>query len=532
MSPESLPSWKALSRLASAQLTRDEPPREVTGEAAGLYVDLTKQRLTGPVLEALVALAEERELAERIDDLFAGRTVNVSEQRAALHTALRAAPAEIPEAARPARAEMDRMLAFADAVRDGTRRGSTGRTITDVVHIGIGGSHLGPELAVEALSQPWLGGPRVAFVANIDPRALDRALMRLDPHRTLFIIASKSFSTLETRVNAQSARTWFLERTGSLDAMTAHFVAVSSNVEAARAFGIPAENVFALWDWVGGRYSVWSPVGLPLAVAIGSIGFREFLRGAHDLDRHFRTARFDANLPALMALVGIWNYNFLGVGSQVILPYSERLRLLPDFLQQLTMESNGKSVHQDGTPVGVHTMPIVWGSRGTNGQHAFHQLLHQGTRSFAADFILVAGADRGGSLPHGDDEVVTRTEHQRWLLANALAQSQVMLLGHEDEDGHRRVPGGKGTTTIILSSLTPATLGALLALYEHVVFCQGVIWDINSFDQWGVEAGKRLAAPIYEQLGGKSAVTQDPSTRGLIRRLIESFRVKGSTEDD
>jgi glucose-6-phosphate isomerase len=534
MKPEALPSWKALSRLASEHVRGREPAAELIVEAAGLYVDLSKHRLDERILNSLMTMATDRALDERIEDLFTGRIVNFSEGRAALHTALRASEADMPALARPARAEMDRALAFADAVRDGRHRGTTGETITTVVHIGIGGSHLGPELAVEALSQPSPGGPRITFVANIDAEALDRALAGIDPHRTLFIVASKSFSTLETRINAQSARSWFLERTGSVGAIASHFVAISANVDAAREFGIPSENVFAMWDWVGGRYSVWSPVGLPVALAIGSAGFRQFLAGAREIDLHFRAAPFEANLPVLMALIGIWNYNFLGINNQAILPYAERLRLLPDFLQQLTMESNGKSVHQDGTPVGIHTMPVVWGGRGTNGQHAFHQLLHQGTRSFAADFILVGDASHAsaGTPRARDAGMVTRLQHQRWLLANGLAQSQAMLQGHEDDDPHRRIRGGKGTTTVVLSSLTPAALGALIALYEHVVFCQGVIWNINSFDQWGVELGKRLAVPIYEQLGGKPAVTQDPSTRGLIRYLIGSTEAKGSTEDD
>jgi glucose-6-phosphate isomerase len=520
--PQTLKSWKALTRLASDHV-HDGPESAEDGDhlrlqAAGLYVDLSKHQLGPAVLESLLDLARESGLAERIEDLFEGEVVNQSEGRPALHTALRARDSELPDPARVAVAEMKRTLALADAVRGGSWRGYTGRTITDVVHIGIGGSHFGPELTVDALGARSGAGPRVRFVANIDPDAVAGALRGLNPERTLFIVASKSFSTLETRINAETVRSWFLERTTRTDAIASHFVAISTNIEAAREFGISPDNVFAMWDWVGGRYSVWSPVGLPLALAIGSDGFREFLGGAHALDLHFRTTEFAANLPVLMALVAIWNFNFLGITNQAVLPYSERLKLLPDFLQQLTMESNGKSVHQDGSPVGIHTMPVVWGGRGTNGQHAFHQLLHQGTRSFAADFILVAD----GPGPE---------RHRRWLLANALAQSQAMLLGHEDENPHRQVPGNKGTTSIVMDSLTPATLGALLALYEQVVFCQGVIWNINSFDQWGVELGKQLAIPIHEQLGGKSPVRQDPSTRALIGHLVKS-RDTRSTEDE
>ncbi|MGE0623567.1 MAG: glucose-6-phosphate isomerase [Pseudomonadales bacterium] len=507
MSPETTRSWKALSRLANEESARDPVPR--TLEAAGLLADLSKQRLSDRVLDALLALAMEMRLPAAIEAQFSGEVVNRTEQRAALHTALRAPDSARPAMARSAASVMEQVLALSDQVRQGIWRGYSGRAITDVVHIGIGGSHLGPELVVDALARPWHRGPRIHFVANIDASALNRAIAGLDPARTLFVIVSKSFSTLETRVNAESARDWFLERTGDPLAIERHFVAISTNLDAASAFGIPGQNVFPMWDWVGGRYSVWSPVGLPIALALGREGFLEFLAGGHAMDTHFRQAPFAENLPVLMALAGIWNYNFLGVTNQAILPYAERLRLLPDFLQQLIMESNGKSVRQDGTPLNVHSMPIVWGGRGTNGQHAFHQLLHQGTRSFAADFIVVAS----GEPPE---------HHQRWLNANALAQSQAMLQGQQDPDPHKQVAGGKPTTTLVLPALDPASLGALIALYEQVVFCQGIIWDINSFDQWGVELGKRLAVPIFEQLGGKSTLGQDVSTRALVDYLTRA----------
>jgi glucose-6-phosphate isomerase len=516
VTPESALHWKALSRLASARQDGSHSEHELkplTLDAAGLHADLTKQQLDEEVLAALIGLAEELDLPAAIDAQFSGAPINQSENRPALHTALRAPVEDTPDMAREAASTLAQILDLADAVRSGAWRGAAGDAITDVVHIGIGGSHLGPELAVEALTSADSGGPRIHFVANIDGAALRSALSGLNPERTLFVIVSKSFSTLETRVNAQSARAWFLERMGSLEAIARHFVAISTNLTAAAEFGIPQANVYPMWDWVGGRYSVWSPVGIPLAMAIGRQGFRDFLAGARALDEHFRAAPFSENLPVLMALAGIWNYNFLGVTNQAILPYAERLRLLPDFLQQLIMESNGKSVHQDGTDVSVHTMPIVWGGTGTNGQHAYHQLLHQGTRSFAADFIVLAN----GAEP---------AEHHRWLNANALAQSQAMLLGQDAEDPHKRVRGGKPTTTIVLPALTPGALGALIALYEQIVFCQGVIWDINSFDQWGVELGKRLAVPIFEQLGDTpskaSPLLQDASTRGLIEHLTRS----------
>jgi glucose-6-phosphate isomerase len=402
---------------------------------------------------------------------------------------------------------LERLRHFATSVVRGEFRGFTGKAFTDVVHIGIGGSNLGPELAVQALGTRHRSGLRCHFVANVDGAAFAAAVTDLDPASTLFVVVSKSFSTLETRVNAESARSWFLERTVSPAAMEHHFLAVTANTDAAAAFGIPAAMVYPMWDWVGGRYSLWSAVGLPIALSVGPAAFEALLEGARDLDRHFRTTPLAHNAPVLMALTGIWNYNFLGAASLAVLPYDRRLRLLPDYLQQLEMESNGKSVHHDGSPVGVHSMPVVWGGEETTGQHSFHQLLHQGTRAFTADFILTAepGHRLGG--------------HHRWLLANGLAQSQAMMIGQSSDDPHRRVSGNKGTTTIVLDRLTAYSLGALLALYEHKVFCQGVIWNINSFDQWGVEVGKRLALPIHEQLGGAPALQQDASTRHLIEHL-------------
>jgi glucose-6-phosphate isomerase len=521
--PDSTEAWKRLTRLASENVRTKQPdPTEFSSrsfEAAGILLDFSKQRLDPDILQALLDLADQVNLGDQLAELFAGAHLNTTEDRPVLHTALRAAESKRPAIAGPAAPTMRRVMALAEAVRQGTWRGHSGKAITDVVNIGIGGSHLGPELAVEALARAHHLGPRIHFVANVDAANISTVLRRLDPERTLFIIASKSFSTLETRLNADTARRWFLERVNHIDAIAKHFVAISTNLEAAAEFGIPEANVFEMWDWVGGRFSIWSPVGLALALAIGAEQFQQFLDGARSMDEHFQDTPFDSNLPVLLALVAIWNYNFLGTTNQAILPYAERLRLLPDYLQQLLMESNGKSVHNDGSDVRIHTMPVVWGGRGSNGQHAFHQLLHQGTRSFAADFVLIADT--------GD-----RSEHQRWLLANGLAQSQAMLSGHVDVDPHKRVAGNKSTTTIVLEQLSPKVLGALLALYEHMVFCQGVIWNINSFDQWGVELGKHLAIPIYEQLGGKTAIRQDPSTRGLIEHLTRKRQQNRSMEDD
>ena len=515
MTPEHSRAWKSLARLATELvgkpldrlLAESDRFHRFSCSGGGITLDLSRQRITDSVLAGLSALADEQELAKQRDAMFAGAVVNTTEQRAALHTALRTPVEQRIPIARSLESVEQRIHSLVEAVRGGNWRGFHDDPITDVVHIGIGGSHLGPQLAVEALDNSPEKPPRIHFVANIDGIDLQRTLRQCDPGRTLFIVASKSFNTLETRINATSARQWFLERVNDETAIARHFIAVSNNIPAAAEFGIAAANVFELADWVGGRFSLWSAIGLPVALAVGNTGFRELLAGAHAMDEHFRTTPWKSNLPFLLAATGVWNSNFLGIGNHAVLPYSERLRLLPDYLQQLEMESNGKSVHTDGTTTGIHTAPILWGGRGSNGQHAFHQLLHQGTRSFSADFIVSARESR--SAP----------EHQSWLLANALAQGQAMLQGHDDPDPHKRVRGGHGTTTLILPEITPHSLGALLALYEHKVFCQGVIWDINSFDQWGVELGKRLALPIHEQLGGRSTLGQDGSTSGLIRLL-------------
>jgi glucose-6-phosphate isomerase len=514
--PELQPAWKALGRRA-AELGRlqlaalqesEERNCALRIEAPAMLLDLTRQRVDAGVVGLLIQLAEQQALGAEIERLFSGAPINTTESRPALHTALRARagerPADVDAAISDTRA---RIRQTAEALRCGARRGYSGRAITDVVHIGIGGSHLGPELAVEALRRDDGDSLKCRFLANVDGAALTNALAGLDPETTLFIVVSKSFSTVETRVNALSARSWFLERTTRPEALQQHFLAVTANVPAAVEFGIAPELTYPMWDWVGGRFSLWSAVGFPIALTAGPTAFDDLLEGARDMDEHFRHTPLAGNAPVLMALMGIWNYNFLGAQSHAVLPYDQRLRLLPDYLQQLEMESNGKSVHHDGTAVGVHSMPIVWGGEGTNGQHAFHQLLHQGTRAFTADFIMAA-------QPQHD-----LAEHHRWLLANALAQSQAMVAGQEADDAHRRVSGNKPTSTIVLDQLNPYALGSLLALYEHKVFCQGVIWNINSFDQWGVELGKRLALPIHDQLGGAATLHQDSSTRHLIAHL-------------
>ncbi len=514
-STSTLPEWKHLGRLAQSaasvtECTQDAARNDrLTLHAAGIDADLRKQRLSNEALDGLLELARAVSLEDRRDALLRGDHVNTSEDRPAMHTALRTpAGAGLASFEPHVQAALAGMHKLVDKLTTGELRGATNRAITDIVHIGIGGSHLGPELAVRAL--PGTGRFKIHFVANIDGHAISTALAACDPERTAVIVVSKSFSTLETLRNAEAARAWFLERGFTAMDIARHFFAISANVQEAARFGIPAENVFPMWDWVGGRYSVWSTVGLPIALACGTKVFADMLTGAHQMDRHFAEAPLTENLPVLLALTGIWNSNFLGASNHAVLAYDERLALLPLYLQQLETESNGKSVRLDGQTVDVQTMPILWGGVGTTGQHAYHQLLHQGTRAFSADFIVAAKPDH-----HLED-------HHRWLQANALAQSQAMMIGDEQPQAEKRVPGNHPTTTFVLEQLDAHHLGALLALYEHKVFCQGVIWGINSFDQWGVELGKRLAGPIYQQLGGTAVLNQDASTQHLIGRLRAS----------
>ena len=517
MNPTQSDAWAALAQHAntltesSTTLLADPGRRDqLCFDLAGVHYDFAKQRINAQVLDGLVKLAQTMELASKTQAMYAGEIVNTSEQRAVLHTALRGTHPD-PQIAADVSRVQQRMLAFAEQVRTGEWRGYTNKAITDVVHIGIGGSHLGPELVVNALAAQASSPLRLHFVANIDATDLFGVLQDLNPETTLFVVVSKSWSTLETKVNATSARSWFLERTANLEAIAKHFVAVSSNVPAATEFGLDADNIYPIWDWVGGRYSLWSAVGLPIALSIGEAGFTEFLRGAAEVDAHFLDTPLHSNVPALSGLLATWNYNFLGTSSLAVLAYDERLSLLPEYLQQLEMESNGKSVDIDGAPINYHTMPILWGGTGTRGQHAYHQLLHQGTRQFAADFIVVGKDDHD------------QQEHHAWLLANALGQSQAMAQGFAAgaDETHRSVPGNHPTTTIVLSELGPRQLGALLATYEHKVFTQAAIWNINAFDQWGVELGKKLAIPIFEQISDPSQTTssQDLSTQQLIERL-------------
>ena len=508
--PEHLPSWKRLTALsAQDRHVRTTSPESMHLDIGGLSMDFARQRADQEVIDALIRLAEESGLESAIEDLFEGAVVNSSERRAALHTALRAPHGERPEPVDDlVEKEQAQMLDLAERVRDGRWRGATGKPFSTVVHIGIGGSRLGPELVVRALG----GDLDVRFLSNLDGAATTRAFTQLDPNETLIVVASKSFETLETMTNARYARSWLLERTADADAVGQHFVAVTANVDAARRFGIPANHCLRMWDWVGGRYSLWSAVGLPIALALGEAGFRELAGGACRMDRHFRSAPLSRNLPVMMALLGIWNSNFLDASTHAMLVYDHRLAILPQFLQQLEMESNGKSVRNDGERSRVPTAPVVWGGEETDGQHAFHQLLHQGTRAFSADFIAVA--DPGHRL----------IDQHRWLLANCLGQGEAMLTGAGAEDvpadsPHRTVAGNHPSTTILLERLDGRSLGMLLALYEHKVLCQSVIWNINPFDQWGVELGKTLARRVYDALGSGPDGAMDASTASLVHRL-------------
>lgn len=493
--------------------------------AAGLHVDLSKNLANEETLTRLLALTEEAGLRGRIDDMFAGVHLNNTEDRAVLHTALRL-PVEAnlevdgQDVVADVHETLGRMRDFATALRSGKWLGHTGHTIKKIVNIGIGGSDLGPAMATKALRSYATAGITAEFVSNVDPADLVATLEDLDAESTLFIIASKTFTTQETLSNARAARAWLVEKLGE-DAVSKHFVAVSTNAEKVAEFGIDTANMFGFWDWVGGRYSVDSAVGLSLMAVIGPRDFMRFLGGFHAMDEHFRTAEFSENIPVLMGLLGVWYSDFYGAETHAVLPYSEDLSRFAAYLQQLTMESNGKSVHRDGTPVSTGTGEIYWGEPGTNGQHAFFQLIHQGTRLVPADFIGFARPKK--DLPAGD-----RSMHDL-LMSNFFAQTKVLAFGKTAEEiaaegvaadlvNHKVMPGNRPTTTILAEELTPAVLGALIALYEHIVMVQGVIWDINSFDQWGVELGKQQANDLAPAVSGEEEVNSgDSSTDSLIK---------------
>jgi glucose-6-phosphate isomerase len=530
----SRPAWKALQahhdkvrELHLRELFANDPKRgERLGiDAAGLYLDYSKNRITGETLKLLLQLAEESGLRARIDAMFRGEKINITENRAVLHVALRA-PREasivvdggdvVPEV----HAVLDKMSAFANRVRGGEWKGHTGKRIRNVLNIGIGGSDLGPVMAYEALRHYSERGMTFRFISNVDSTDFAEAVHDLDPAETLFVVSSKTFTTLETMTNAESARDWSVKGLGGdTKAVAKHFVAVSTNAAKVAEFGIDTANMFGFWDWVGGRYSMDSAIGLSTMLAIGPENFRALLDGFHEMDEHFRNTPFERNLPVLMGLLSIWYNDFFGAQTVAVLPYEQYLKRFPAYLQQLTMESNGKYVTLDGKKVTYDTCPVYWGEPGTNGQHSFYQLIHQGTRLIPCDFIAFAKTLN----PIG--------RHHDMLIANVFAQAEALAFGKTAEevtaDGtpdwlvpHRVFEGNRPSNTILAERLTPATLGKLVALYEHNVFTQGTIWSINPFDQWGVELGKVLAQRIVPELESESEpdLRHDGSTNHLIRR--------------
>lgn len=496
---------------ALVTLFRDEErSRRMVAEGAGLTLDFTRQRVSDEIFSTLLLLADEVDLRGRIASMYRGDIVNPTEGRPALHTALR-----LPDAPHAAlvSAERQKMLAFAEAVRDGRIRGSGGRSFELVVNIGIGGSDLGPAMAVEALRPFAAGAPRIAFVSNVDGCRLADVLRSADPQHTLFIVCSKTFATLETRTNAESAKHWLVGRLGPA-AVPDHFAAVSTNAAAMDAFGIHPDYRFAMWDWVGGRYSIWSSIGVSLAIAIGRQHFEEFLRGAAAMDRHFLESPWQSNIPAILGLIGVWNVNFLKLPTLAVLPYDDRLARFPAYLQQLDMESNGKRVRADGTPVGCETAPVVWGEPGNNAQHSFFQMLHQGTPRAALDFLLPVFSSCGDEVAH------------ELAIASCLAQAEAFARGQASDSEYKVHEGNRPSSILLFQRLDPGTLGSLIAAYEHKVFTQSVIWGVDAFDQWGVELGKKLAESITPLVRGQGAA-QSASLRGTLSLISEARAASG-----
>jgi len=528
------PAWKALEAhyqkvrgIHLRQLFADDAKRgeRMALEAVGLYFDYSKNRVTDETVKLLLQLAEQSDLRGRIDAMFRGDKINITEQRAVLHVALRA-PRDasilvdgknvVPDV----HAVLDKMAEFSNRVRSGAWKGHTGKPIRNIINIGIGGSDLGPVMAYEALKHYSERSTTFRFVSNVDGTDFAEAVHDLDPTETLFIVSSKTFTTLETMTNAQSARDWSLKGLGGdPKAVAKHFVAVSTNTAKVSEFGIDTANMFGFWDWVGGRYSMDSAIGLSTMLAVGPDNFRALLAGFHEMDEHFRTTPFERNLPVLMGLLSVWYNDFFGAQTVAVLPYEQYLKRFPAYLQQLTMESNGKHVTLDGAAVSADTSPIYWGEPGTNGQHSFYQLIHQGTRLIPCDFIAFV------------ETLNPLGRHHDMLLANVLAQTEALAFGKTSEQvkaegtpdwlvPHRVFEGNRPSNTILAQRLTPEALGKLVALYEHCVFTQGAIWNINSFDQWGVELGKALAQRIIPELEGKTEpkLEHDSSTNALIRR--------------
>jgi len=531
--PIETPAWQALeahhAKIKDAHLrdlfAKDKNrAAKFTAEGAGLVLDYSKNRITEETLTLLIDLAKERKIAERRDAMFRGEKINVSEDRAVLHVALRAPRGEVIETdgrdvVPDVHTVLDRMAAFADKVRSGEWKGHTGKPIKNVINIGIGGSYLGPEMAYLALRPYSDRGMTFRFVSNVDGACFDEATRDLDPEETLFVISSKTFTTLETMTNAATARAWAVAGLGSEDAVAKHFVAVSTNTEGVEKFGIDTANMFEFWDWVGGRYSMDSAIGLSTMIAIGPDNFRDLLAGFHEMDEHFRTAPPEKNLPMLMGLLTVWYNNFFGAQTLAVLPYSEHMKRFPAYLQQLQMESNGKHVDLAAAHVNYQTGPIIWGEPGTDGQHSFYQLIHQGTKLIPCDLI-------GFLTP-----LSPLADHHDLLMANLFAQAEALAFGktaaeltaegsQPAQTPFRVTEGNRPTNMILAETLDPKTLGRLVALYEHSVFTQGAVWDIDSFDQWGVELGKVLANRIIPELEAKAApkLTHDSSTNALIER--------------
>ncbi|CAK0751976.1 glucose-6-phosphate isomerase [Gammaproteobacteria bacterium] len=540
------PPWQQLTKhaqtaakLSMRSLFAADPARftRYSLKVGDIFLDYAKHRLTDETLTLLLDLARFCGVEEWRARMFAGEAINTTEGRAVLHSALRNR-SERPiiidgqDVMPQVRQVLAQMYRFSDALAAGDWCGWTNRPITDLVNIGIGGSDLGPAMVTEALTPYHRPGLRAHFVSNVDGTHLTEALRNLDPETTLFIIASKTFTTQETMMNAHSARRWFLEKGGLEPMIRRHFVAVSTNTHAVQAFGIDAANQFEFWDWVGGRYSLWSAIGLPICLMVGSEHFKALLQGGHEMDEHFRQAPAAVNMPIILALLGVWCANFLGADSHAILPYDQYLARLPAYLQQLDMESNGKGVDRNGRVLDYQSGPILWGEPGTNGQHAFYQLIHQGTRLVSADFIASIETHN------------TVGTHHEVLLSNFFAQTEALMKGKTETEAraelvaagltgealerlvpHKVFPGNRPTNSLLLQRLNPRTLGSLLALYEHKVFVQGIIWNVNSFDQWGVELGKQLASTLLPELQGTAPVTShDSSTNGLVNYYLANRR--------
>lgn len=520
--PTTTKSWAKLNEYANRKASIKElvdDPSHVEKFSLGFndfYFDFSKNEVSEGVINELISLARECDLPDAIQSMFEGKEINETEGRAVHHVALR--EKKKPEVVK----ELEKVKRFTQKLQNGEWKGFSGKPITDVVNIGIGGSDLGPKMVSYALKPYWKKiSPH--FISNVDAAQMVETLENLNPETTLFIIASKTFTTQETITNALSAKDWFLERGGSSESVSKHFVAVSTNESAVNEFGIDSQNMFEFWDWVGGRYSLWSVIGLSIACAVGYDHFKELLVGAYEMDQHFRNSELKENLPVISALIGIWYNNFRGYDTMAILPYDHRLRYLPSYLQQVDMESNGKYVDRSGKKINYQSGPIIWGEPGTNGQHAFYQLIHQGTKVIPCEFIGVANP----AHPH--------TDHHEKLLANFFAQAEALLTGKSrdqviDEVGDdaskilinsKIFEGNRPSTSILIKELTPKNLGSLIAYYEHRVFVQGVIWNIFSFDQWGVELGKQLSKPILKEIQERKEGNHDPSTNSLMKNYLD-----------